>query len=65
MPSNLPRGSIIRLSYSLSEDGGQLRVVAVEKSTNRSFEVDVETIDALTQVEMAEKKERLLKMVVK
>jgi len=65
LPSTLPRGSLIRISYSLSEDGGRLRVVAVEARSSRSIEIDVQTVDALTQVEVGQKKERLLKMVVK
>jgi molecular chaperone DnaK (HSP70) len=64
LPPGLPAGSLIGVSYSLSEDGGRLRVVATEKKTGRSLEVDVTTVDALTAVEMEEKKEKLLKLKV-
>jgi molecular chaperone DnaK (HSP70) len=64
LPPGLSRGSLIDVRYDLSEDGGRLRVTAVEKKSARSIEIDVQTVDALTTMELVEKKERLLKMVV-
>ena len=58
LPHGLPRGSLLTVRYSLSDDGGRLRVNATEKSSGRSIEDTVDTVNALTQIELDDLKQR-------
>jgi hypothetical protein len=53
----LRRGSPISIRYSLSDDGGRLRVNAVEKSFGKSIDASVDTFNALKQMELDELKQ--------
>ncbi len=59
LPPGLPRGSPIAIRYSLSEDGGRLRVLATEQGSGRSLDESVDTFNALTQLELDELKQQI------
>jgi molecular chaperone DnaK len=52
------RGSPITIRYSLSDDGGRLRVNATEKNSGKSIDESVDTFNALTQVQLDDLKKQ-------
>ena len=59
MPRGLPAGTGIEVTYYLSEDGGRLRARAVEETEGRACEIHIIDLDALTEDEIDDLRERL------
>jgi len=59
MPRGLPAGTGIDVTYYLSPDGGRLRTRAVEETEGRACEIQAIEVDALTEDQIDELRERL------
>jgi len=59
LPSGLRRGHVITVRYSLSEDGGRLRVVASDPASGRVIEDSVENVNAILADELEQMRERM------
>jgi hypothetical protein len=58
LPPGLPAGHPVQVKYSLSEDGGRLRVHARDPQSGQAIDDSVETFDAIGPRELLEKQKR-------